>query len=193
MGKSVRSLFWDEPGKLSLLAARVATERPVAPPLGELRSTVVEPTPPAPPSAAEAGKERLFAAQAGSVEERLGALLRWLREVVSLRQAFVSDAEGLALVEENSSAALIAAASVVGESWREVHGGLGLPDAESFSVDLATGERLRVLAMETDWGRLTLGFVTQEPVPGETLSLIGDAFRRCLKMDEEPEGVDHDT
>jgi hypothetical protein len=116
-----------------------------------------------------------------------------LEEVTSFGQAFVSDEEGLGLVEENSSAEMIASASVMGRNWRENHAGLGLPGAEGFSADLITGERLHTLASETDWGRLILGFLTRETIPSETLSRIGDALKRCLKKDDESEGINHDT
>jgi hypothetical protein len=126
----------------------------------------------------------LPAFQAPATEDfalRLQLLLRWLAKATGYEQAFVSDHEGLALVQSDASEELIAAAASVGSGWRAASGHLSLPQARSFSVDLEDDLCLHLFAEPSTWGQLTLGFATSRSITGKTREAVASAFRHCLK------------
>lgn len=210
MEQNTRFLFWDDPRGLSGLAARVARRQEVSSP-----AVVPQPRSAREPASAAASSpvpsasaasspvasspddrsaaERAFPEATGSIEDRLAALLRWLRQLTGAHRVFVADEEGLPLAGHGASDALVAGASAVGNGWNNIHRGLGLPLSRGLSIDFEGDGSLRVLTAATDGGRWTLGFVTREPVGLDELSLIGSALERCLKGDGEPERKDDEA
>ncbi len=136
---------------------------------------------PSPPARVQQG----FEPPEGSLALRLQHLLDWLGEGTGCTQSFVADHEGLPLLNSDASPAMVAVAASVGTGWKQASSHLELPRARSFSVDLEGDLRLHLLAEPGPWGDLTLGFGTREAVGNDRLTLIAEAFRQCLLIENE--------
>lgn len=187
MAKIARSLFWAEPVAFSALVERAL--RPAA------TSTIRSARPDLAPqqlqrTATAVSEQHPFSVPESPIEGRLEALLHWLRQETGCRQAFVTDADGLALVRYQVSDELIAAAASTSMRLLTVHQDLALPQPQCQIISLVTEELLHQIMTETPWGLMTLGFTTVESISAQSLQSIRQAFQDSLV---EKEQSSHET
>ncbi len=175
------SLFWVDPSELSLLVS----EAGVSSTPGTIAPRAATATPPAivATRANGAGDPKLpaFTVPEGSFEERLLALLDWVRAIAVFEHAFVVDQDGLALIHESAPLELIAASAAMSESWESLRNRFDLSAESYLTIDLERPERLHLLAATSPWGLLSLGFVTDDPVPATSITAIQQQFHRTLQ------------
>ncbi len=193
------SLFWVDPSEISVLlreagvssAARTSAARtPVAP-----TSAVRTPARTKPTLAADANPSRVhgsdddgpglppFTIPGGSFEDRLLALLEWVRRIAVFEHAFVVDREGLALVHESAPLELIAAAAELSENWETLRKRFDLSTRSHLAIDLGRSHRLHLFGAKSPWGLLSLGFVTGDRVSSTSITAIQQQFRRTLEIE----------
>ena len=173
------------PTHIPLKIPTVAAESSTAPP-----SSTATPATPSPVSMATASDARYmpgFEVPEGPLEDRLAALLDWVRSFVDFDHAFVVDQEGLALVHEAAPLELIAAAAAMSETWESLRNRFALADDSHLAVALLEAQHLQLLTTTTEWGRLSLGLVLQSPIPRSRMEAIGEKFQRTLAT-KEPSG-----
>ncbi len=181
------SLFWVDPSELSLLLREAGVSSAPGIPVRAkpVRAKPVE-TPVAAPARSSASDDESlpsFVIPEGSFEERLLALLDWVRAIAVFEHAFVVDNDGLALVHESAPLELIAASAAMSESWESLRNRFDLSARSYLAIDLGRGERLHLLAATSPWGLLSLGFVTDDPVSGRNIAAIQQQFQRTLETE----------
>lgn len=173
MARTARSLFWVEPEQLAALARRAGAGAPARTPAA--RETR--------PREMQQGREREtpFAPPEGSSEDRMEALLDWLDRLTGSRGSFVADNEGLALVSRGVGDKLPALATAMCGTWSSLCWGLEVASEGTLVLELAPGERLHLIPATTAWGLMSLGFVTADVLPSETLKTVQETFRRTVE------------
>ncbi len=190
MTSNERSLFWIEPATLTGLLATVsapANEPPASrtawsPASGRVAGRPTRPAPEAEgqdPGPAPGPRVPLVLPRR-PFEARLAALLGWLEDSFGFEQAFVIDADGLPLIEEQAVAELVATAAALGRTCRELRRSGELDGGTSVTLEMGSDKRLYLLADETPWGLLQLGVVTDRRLEAGDLDAARDAFHRTV-------------
>jgi len=208
------SLFWVDPSEFSVLLQRVGagssapTERSLAsagdfsratsspatlvPESVELEPAVGQATLPArrqePKTEGQtaAGSLPIFDLPSGPLEERLVALLDWIRLLAEFEHAFVVGEDGLALVHESAPLELIAASAAMSEFWDSLRHRFDLASESLLAAELTDQQHLHLISTDSIWGRLSLGIAIDAPIPRPDLAAISEEFQRTL----EEEGAD---
>ncbi|MEM7350992.1 MAG: hypothetical protein AAF657_09320 [Acidobacteriota bacterium] len=108
-------------------------------------------------------------------------MLDWIRPVTDFDYAFVVDQEGLALVHESAPLELIAASAAMSELWESLRNRFDLSPKSYLALDLGRGGHLHLLAANSPWGHLSLGFVAGDPVSGQDIAAIHEQFLCTLE------------
>lgn len=115
---------------------------------------------------------------ATSPERRFEVLVRWLEASVPARQAFVADADGLAMVESPVKEGYLAAAGELGVAFS----GLAalVPDLEegSTTLRLRGSGNVELVGCKTELGRFNVGLVLERPLGNVWISIIRAALER---------------
>jgi len=134
----------------------------------EAVSTVVEAAPFEPPR--------------GSLDERLEALLEWVRDShPEAETVFIADSDGLPLAGGDANDALAAASSGVGSMLQAVGTVVDVWGEGALSIDLAPERTLHIVRAATDWGPVCLGLVVSESVERRRIHRFQQALERTLR------------
>lgn len=121
----------------------------------------------------------------GPLEDRLAALLAWIRSRVEFDHAFVVDQEGLALVHESAPLELIAASAELSATWDALRNRFDLANDNLLMADLTQGQQLRLFSTTTEWGTLSLGLVVRHLISRTLMEAINEQFQRTLEDTKE--------
>ncbi|MCP3999065.1 MAG: hypothetical protein GY722_28980 [bacterium] len=179
MTQTRSSLFWVEPDELSQLLQEAGVSSGPGSPTPQGAASLL----PARENGDRYASWPPFAIPQGPFEERLLALLDWVRVIAVFEHAFVVDQDGLALVRENTPLELIAASAAMSENWESLRNRFDLSARSYLAIEIGRHERLHLLAASSPWGLLSLGFVTSGPVPASGIAAIQEQFRRTLEKE----------
>jgi hypothetical protein len=158
-----QSLSWIDPEDLRPVLGDLSVS--VAPsPLGDLLHPppdlahgVAEPRQPAAPPP----DVKLFEPPAGSIQERMTALVEWVGDQLGSDQVFLADQEGLALAGRNADQELVAVSSWLMTAWEKAQRFLGSKGGGAGVFELVGGNSLLLVVARAPWGLCGLGVVVR--------------------------------
>jgi hypothetical protein len=113
-----------------------------------------------------------------SLDERLAKFAPWLEVATEAKAVFISDTEGLAMVESTAMESYIAAAGEVANVLNSLS--QFLPNIEEGSTNLVLkgGSNVQLIWCETELGKLVVGLVLDKPLAPVWLAVIPAALRK---------------
>ncbi len=78
---------------------------------------------------------------------------------------------------------LIAASAAMGERWESLRNRFDLSADNTLTIELAIREHLHLLTAPSRFGLLSLGFVTDAPLPESQVTTIKEHFQRTLEKE----------
>jgi len=138
-----------------------------------------------PPEPTSHGRRTLvpYTPPPGNVETRASALLDWLTRRLGIHACFVSDENGLALVQRDATLEHLAMAAALVRVVDEVD---RLTSHRDGSVCLALDEDnlLTCVIRPTDFGRLALGLIGPDKPSEAQLKVVGTALEHTFLKEE---------
>lgn len=125
-----------------------------------------------------------FVAPEGTLQSRLEAYLEWAVGVARCRQIFVSDEEGLVLLEQESDGELIAVSSSFMTVLDRIRSCLGSETPGVMALDIDSEQVLHLMQVKSNLGRFNLGCVVSEPLPRAVVESLKGGLEAIFASEE---------
>lgn len=116
----------------------------------------------------------------GILETRLKAFFSWAIDVTGSRSLFLTDAEGLVLMEVGASNEMVAATSSFTSLLDRMRSALGAEPRGTVAIDLDPRRILHVIRIDSGLGAHTLGVVAPRPMERDLLEELRAAVTDLL-------------
>lgn len=131
--------------------------------------------------------EQPFRPPQGILETRLKAFFSWAIEVTGTRTLFLTDDEGLVLMESGASSEMIAVTSSVANLLDRIRTALGSEPLGVVAIDLDPRRILHVVRVDSGLGVHTLGLVASQPLRRPLLEELRSAVSSLLAAENVEE------